>query len=135
MVANWHPTDGFGTLVLRVFTGAAFAGCANFTMANQDIVDIGLHIIKQCGMYAKEFKAWIARKVICPRIVITFDSFKTFWAAKITLVNQTTVPASQFGYGMATTNDNDSVAPPAPAPLAGTMMMPSYAPYPEPHPF
>jgi hypothetical protein len=26
MVANWHPADGFNTLVLRLFTGAAFAG-------------------------------------------------------------------------------------------------------------
>jgi hypothetical protein len=59
-------------------------------------------------MYAKEYKAWIACKAIHPRIVKTFDSFKTFWAAKIILVNQTTVPASQYGYGMTTTNDGDS---------------------------
>jgi hypothetical protein len=36
--------------------------------------------------------------------------FKTFWAAKITLVNQTTIPASLHGYGMAAVNnDNASV--------------------------
>jgi hypothetical protein len=109
MAANWHPINGFNTLVLCLFTGAAFAGYTNFTMADRDIVNIGLHVIKQCGMYAKEYKVWIACKAICPRIVKTFDSFKTFWAGKITLVNQTTVPASQYGYGMATTNNNDSV--------------------------
>ena len=43
------------------------------------------------------------------RMVNTFNSFKTFWAAKITLVNQTAAPASQYGYGMAATNNNDSV--------------------------
>jgi hypothetical protein len=60
-------------------------------------------------MYAKEYKAWIVRKAIHPRIIKTFNSFKTFWAAKITLVNQTAAPASQYGYGMAATNDNDFV--------------------------
>jgi hypothetical protein len=74
-----------------------------------NIVDIGLRIIKRCGMYAEEYKAWIACKAIHPRIVKTFDSFKTFWVAKITLVNQTAVPASQYGYGMAATNNDDSV--------------------------
>ncbi len=81
----------------------------NFTIANRNIVDISLCLIKQCSMYAKEYKAWIARKAIRPRIVKTFDSFKIFWAAKITLVSQTAIPTSQYGYGMATTNNNDSV--------------------------
>ncbi len=78
-------------------------------MANRDIVDIGLHVIKRCGMYAKEYKVWIARKSKHPRIVKTFDTFKTFWAAKITLVNQTGVAASMHGYGMAAVNNIDSV--------------------------
>jgi hypothetical protein len=69
MAADWHPANGFNTLVLRLFIGAAFAGCTNFTMANRNIVDIGLHVIKQCGMCAKEYKAWIARKAIHPRII------------------------------------------------------------------
>ncbi len=60
-------------------------------------------------MYAKEYKAWIAHKAKCPRIVETFDTFKTFWAAKITLVNQTAVPASMHGYGMAAINNDNSV--------------------------
>jgi hypothetical protein len=103
--ANWHPANGFDSLVLCLFTGAVFAGCTNFTMADRKIVDIGLRVIKRCGMYAKEYKAWIAREAICPRIFETFNSFKTFWAAKITLFNQTTVPANQYGYGMAATNN------------------------------
>jgi hypothetical protein len=109
MAASWHPADGFDTLVRCLFTGTAFAGCTNFTLANCGIVNIVLRSIKQCGMYAKEYKAWIACKAIYPRIVKTFDSFKTFWVAKITLVNQTAIPASQYGYGMAATNNDDSV--------------------------
>jgi hypothetical protein len=61
-------------------------------------------------MYGEEYKAWIARKAIRPRIVETVDMFKTFWAAKITLVNQTAIPASMHGYRMAAVNNNDSVA-------------------------
>jgi hypothetical protein len=78
-------------------------------MADHNIVDIGLHVIKRCSMYAKEYKAWIARKSEHPRIVKTLDTFKTFWATKITLVNQMAVPASMQGYGMAAVNDDDSV--------------------------
>jgi hypothetical protein len=92
MAANWHPTNNFDTLVLRLFTGTVFVGCTNFMMADRNIVNISLLVIKRCGMYAKEYKVWIAGKAIRPRIVETFDSFKTFWAAKITLVNQTAIP-------------------------------------------
>jgi hypothetical protein len=60
-------------------------------------------------MYGKEYKAWIARKTIRPHIIKTVDTFQTFWATKITLVNQTTIPASMHGYEMAAVNDNNSV--------------------------
>jgi hypothetical protein len=60
-------------------------------------------------MYGKEYKAWIACEAIHPHIVNTVNTFKTFWPTKITLVNQTAVPKSMHGYGMAAMNDNDSV--------------------------
>ncbi len=109
MAPNWHPANGFYTLILHLFTGMAFAGCTNFRMADRDIVDIGLRVIKQCGMYAKEYMALITRKAICPRIVKTFDTSKRFWVAKITLVNQTAIPASQYGYRLAATNNDNSI--------------------------
>jgi hypothetical protein len=109
MAADWHPTNKFDTLTLCLFTGAVYAGCTGYTMADRDIIDIGLCIIKRCSMYAKEYKGWIARKAKCPRIVKMFNTFKTFWAAKITLVNQTAVPASMHGYGMAAVNNYNSV--------------------------
>jgi hypothetical protein len=56
MEANWHPTNGFDTLVLCLFNSGVFAGCTNFTMADHDIVFIGLRVIKWCSMYAKEYK-------------------------------------------------------------------------------
>jgi hypothetical protein len=109
MAADWHPINGFDNLTLPLFTGVAYAGCTGYTMADRDIVNIGLRVIKWCGMYAKEYKAWIACKSKRPKIVETFDMFKTFWAMKITLVNKTAVPASMHGYGMAAVNDDDSV--------------------------
>jgi hypothetical protein len=38
-------------------------------------------------LYAKEYKVWIVHEAVTPKIVKTFDTFKFFWAAKITLVN------------------------------------------------
>jgi hypothetical protein len=109
MAANWHPTNRFDTLALHLFTGAAYAGCTGYTMADRDILDIGLGDIKRCGMYAKENKARIAHESKGPIIVETFDMFKTFWAMKITLVKQTAVTASMHGYNMAAVNDNNSI--------------------------
>ena len=47
MAADWNPANSFNTLVLHLFTGMAFVRYTNFRMANHDIVNIGLHIIKR----------------------------------------------------------------------------------------
>jgi hypothetical protein len=110
MAANWHPANGFDALILHLFTRAAYTSSAGFRMNDVNIVDIGLRIIKQCWMYGKEYKAWIACKAIHPCIVDMVATFKMFWAAKITLVNQTAVPASMHGYGIAAVKDDNFVA-------------------------
>jgi hypothetical protein len=97
MASDWHPANSFNALVLRLFNGAVFAGYTNYTMANCDIVDISLCVIKQCGFYAKEYKAWIIREAVTPRIVKMFNTFKSCWAAKIMLANQTAIPTSMHG--------------------------------------
>jgi hypothetical protein len=74
---------------------------------------LGIRIIKRCGLYlyAKEYKQWIARAkanaAATPQIAKTFDSFKTFRAEKITLINQTAIPAGLHGYGMMATADDE----------------------------
>ncbi len=78
-------------------------------MNDFNIVDIGLRIIKRCGMYGKEYKAWIACKAVRPCIVETVDTFKKNWTTKIIRVNQTTIPASIHGYRMAAVNNDYSV--------------------------
>jgi hypothetical protein len=60
-------------------------------------------------MYSEEYKTWIACEAICPCIVKMVDMFKTFWANNVTLVNQTVIPASMHGYGIAAVNNNDSI--------------------------
>jgi hypothetical protein len=78
-------------------------------MNDVNIVDIGLRIIKPYGMYNKEYKAWIACKAIRPRIDEMVNTLKIFWAAKITLIKQTAIPASMHCFGIAAVNDNNSV--------------------------
>jgi hypothetical protein len=107
MAVDWHPSYGFDHFVLRLFTGAAFTSSAGYPMNDIDIINIGLHVIKRCSMYTKEYKQWIAREAIRPRIDKDMNSFKEFWSSKIALVNQPAIPASLHGYGMAAVNDND----------------------------
>jgi hypothetical protein len=36
MATDWHPANGFDTLVLHLFTGVAYAGCTRNTMADNN---------------------------------------------------------------------------------------------------
>ena len=78
-------------------------------MDNCNVIDIGLCIIKRCGMYSKEFKNWITHENITPPIVKMIDSFKEYWADLIALIYQTAAPATQHGYGMAAMDDYASI--------------------------
>ncbi len=110
MAAGWQPIDGFEQLVMRLFLGTSYTSAARYPMEECNIIDIGLRVIKCCGVYAEEYKAWIgienAGQLANPRVKQTLDSFKGFWSNAITLVNQTSIPALQHGYGMAAMDDN-----------------------------
>jgi hypothetical protein len=110
MAANWHPSDGFEPLATRLLIDASYASAARYPMDDRDVIDIGLHVIKRCGMYSEEYKKWITCENKTPAIVKTIDSFKEYRANAIALVNQTAVPASQHGYGMAAMDDNALLA-------------------------
>ena len=79
-------------------------------MDDHDIIDISLHVIKRCGMYSKEYKNWITCENETLPIVEVINSFKEYWSAAITLVNQTAIPATNHGYGMTIMNDDTSIA-------------------------
>ncbi len=72
-------SNRFNHLVLRLFTGAAFASSAGYLMNGIDVLDIGLCVIKHSRMYMEEYKQWIACEAICPRINEDMASFKEFW--------------------------------------------------------
>jgi hypothetical protein len=110
MAANWHLGYGFDTLTLHLFMGVAYANATGYPIVDRNIVDIGIRVIKRCGLYAEEYKSWIAQATATPRIIETLNTFKKFLADKITLVNQTAIPASSHRYGMAAVNNDDTVA-------------------------
>ncbi len=76
MAATWHPSKGFDPLAMCLFIGASYASAARYPIDNRDVIDIGLRVIKHCGMYAKEYKNWILRKNVVPLIIEMIDSFK-----------------------------------------------------------
>ncbi len=83
----------FEPLATRLFIGASYASAARYPMDDRDVINIGLRIIKCCGMYAKEYKNWISCKNAAPQIADTINSFKEYWGNAIAPVNQTAVPA------------------------------------------
>ncbi len=110
MTADWHPSDGFEPLTTRLFVGASYVSASRYLMDDRDVIDIGLRVIKRCGMYSEEYKNWIARENESPPIVKTIDSFKEYWAVAISLVNQTAILAANHGYGMNVMDDDTSIA-------------------------
>jgi hypothetical protein len=93
MAANWHPSDSFKPLTTHLFIGTLYASAACYPMEECNIIDIGLRIIKRCGMYSKEYKGWIAWENKSPPVTKMVKMFKNYWSKAITLVNQMASPA------------------------------------------
>jgi hypothetical protein len=62
MAIDWQPTNGCEQLITRLFLGTLYASAARYPMEERNIINIGLHVIKRCRMYAEEYKAWIGIK-------------------------------------------------------------------------
>ncbi len=108
MVADWHPSIGFEVLTLHLFRGVTFASLSGHSIADKDMVDIGVRVLNCRGLLLKEFKTWILCGDDASK-TNDFVLFKSFWENPVQIAAFTTVPASQHGYGMATTN-HDAVA-------------------------
>jgi hypothetical protein len=76
MAADWHPSDGFEPLSTHLFIAASYTSAARYPMDDRVVIDIGLRVIKRCGMYSEEYKNWIARENETLPIAETIDSFK-----------------------------------------------------------
>jgi hypothetical protein len=105
MAADWHPSKGFKPLATCFFIGKLYASVACYPMKEQDVINISLHVVKRCGMHSKEYKNWIAQENKSPPIVESIESFKEYWANEIAPVNQTAIPAANYGYGMTAVDD------------------------------
>ena len=78
MATDWHLDNGFDALALCHFTGAAYTNATWYPIVDCNIINIGICVIKQCGLYAEEYKQWIAQVTTTPRIAKMLDTFKTF---------------------------------------------------------
>jgi hypothetical protein len=106
MAADWHPSKGFKPLATHLLIGVLYARAARYLIKDRNIIDTGLCIIKRCGIYSEEYKNWIARENESPPIVESIEFFKEYWADLIVPVNQTAIPATKLGSGMATVDNN-----------------------------
>ena len=103
MAQDWHPSQGFKTLENRLFLGQAYSHVADHPIEEKDMVDIGLRVLRKCGLYPEEYKAWISR----PDNEQTYSHFKKYWALAIERATATTTTtAGMYNYGMAATNPN-----------------------------
>ncbi len=59
MAAGWHPAEGFEPLVMRLFISTSYASATRYPMQDCNVIDIGMRVIKRCGMYSEEYKDWI----------------------------------------------------------------------------
>ncbi len=105
--ADWHPSDGFEPLATRLFSGMSYASAARYSTEERNIINIGLRIIKCCGMYSEEYKGGIVQENELLPVTKTVETFKNYWSEAITLVNQMASPAVQHNYDM-TAMDNDA---------------------------
>jgi hypothetical protein len=50
MAATWHPSEGFEPLATHLFIGVSYASTARYPIDDRDIINIGLCVIKHCGI-------------------------------------------------------------------------------------
>ncbi len=107
MALDWHSSQGFELLVVRLFRGATFANLAKHRIPNNDIVNIGICIIHWTGLFAEEYKAWITRGNN-PTNNMDFAAFCSFWETAVNIASFTATPALQHGNGLNAVEDDPS---------------------------
>ena len=98
MTKQWNPADGFERLVAQLTKGLIFALYAGAGIIDVDVVDMGIGLILQTGLFAEEYARWYRR----PANKKTFANFKIVWAEECRIKKSKTVTAGQHGYGMNT---------------------------------
>jgi hypothetical protein len=102
-----EPIHRFELLAAPLFCRATFANLAKYPINDDDIVDIGIRILHQTGLFAEEYKTWILRSNDATK-TNDFTAFRTFWADSVNIASFTATPASSHGYGKAAAKNNSS---------------------------
>ena len=98
MTKQWNPADGFERLGAQLTKGLIFALYAGAGIIDVDVVDMGIGLILQTGLFAVEYARWYQQ----PANKKTFTNFKVVWAEECRIKNIMRVTAGQHGYGMNT---------------------------------
>ncbi len=62
MALEWHSSQGFKLLVAHLFWGATFANLAKHPIPDNDIVNVGICIIHQTGLFAEDTRPGYVRQ-------------------------------------------------------------------------
>ncbi len=84
MASEWHPSMGFELLAARLFCGATFANLAKYPINDDNILNIGIHVLHQTGLFSEEYKTWI----LCGNDAMkmnNFTAFRDFWAGVVNI--------------------------------------------------
>mmetsp|Transcript_14753 Transcript_14753/g.20914 ORF Transcript_14753/g.20914 Transcript_14753/m.20914 type:complete len:541 (+) Transcript_14753:121-1743(+) len=79
MNAPWNPSDGFNALKTQIEEAAMYASLSDHDIAEWQLVDAGLKLIKNTGLFAEEVKAWN----LTPTTARSWADFKSFWKVQI----------------------------------------------------
>jgi hypothetical protein len=107
MASEWHPSMGFELLAMRLFCRAIFANLAKYPINDDDIIDIGIRVLHQTGLFSEEYKTWILRGNNATK-TNNFTAFCGFGADAVNIASFTATLASSHGYGMAAAKDSSS---------------------------
>ena len=91
---QWTLQDGWERLQKQLNEGSIFGLFADQPIPEAEIVDIGITVIGQTGLFAAQYEQWHER----PADQKTWRHFSQFWKDKIQLKRDTNLNASQFGF-------------------------------------
>ena len=95
MRQQWTLQDGWERLQKQLDEGSIFGLFADQPIPEAELVDIGITVIGQTGLFAAQYEQWHER----PADQKTWRHFCQFWKDKIQLKRDTNLNAGQFGFG------------------------------------
>ena len=104
MKVSWTLQDGWERLEQQIQDCQLFALFANHAVNNLELVDTTIGVIGQTGLFSTQCEQWHERADNQK----TWNHFKNFWKAKIKLKADTSLNASQFGYGPNATDEQQT---------------------------